>query len=264
MKLGIIGMGVVGSANSAGFALLQHQVITHDIKFDTSIEDVLDTEIVFVCVPTPDLNGDCDTQIVEEVLDDLNTLNYKGIVCIRSTVSIGFTETMIQTYNNLIICYSPEFLRERCAADDFINNQTLLAVGTNDPYVFKKIKEAHGRLPENIKQLSPTEAEVLKYYNNAYAALRITFANIMYEVCEEFECDYSKVKEAYVTTGKTNDLYLDVNKQLRGYSGMCLPKDVNALGTLLKNLNMEYKLIESISSDNNNFVKTVFNGMRDA
>ena len=264
MKLGIIGMGVVGSANSAGFTLLQHQVITHDIKLDTEIKDVLDTEIVFVCVPTPNLENDCDTEIVEQVVDDLSSLDYKGIVCIRSTVSVGFTESMIARYTDLRICFAPEFLRERCAADDFINNHELLAVGTNDPYVYKKIVEAHGHLPKNTKQLSPTEAEILKYYNNTYAALRIVFANIFYEVAEQFECDYSKIKDAYVTTGKTNDLYLDVNKQLRGYSGMCLPKDVKAFNTLLKNLDLPYNLIGDIDNDNQQFTKTVFNGMRDA
>lgn len=264
MKLGIIGMGVVGSANSAGFTLLQHQVITHDIKFDTEIKDVLDTEIVFVCVPTPNLEDDCDTEIVEEVIDDLNALDYKGIVCIRSTVSVGFTEAMIATYPHMRICFAPEFLRERCAADDFINNHELLAVGTNDPYVYKKIVEAHGHLPKNTKQLSPTEAEILKYYNNTYAALRIVFANIFYEVAEEFDCDYSKIKDAYVATGKTNDLYLDVNAQLRGYSGMCLPKDVKAFNTLLRNLDLNYGLIHYIDADNKQFNKTVFSGMRNA
>ena len=94
--------------------------------------------------------------------------------------------------------------------------------------------------------------------------MRIVFANIFYEVAEQFECDYSKIKDAYVTTGKTNDLYLDVNKQLRGYSGMCLPKDVKAFNTLLKNLDLPYNLIGDIDNDNQQFTKTVFNGMRDA
>jgi len=264
MKIGIVGMGVVGSANAAGFALLQHQVLSHDIKFDTTINDVLDTEVVFVCVPTPNLDDDCDTEIVEQVIDDLAEAAYSGIVCIRSTVSVGFTEAMIETYSNLRICFAPEFLRERCAADDFINNHELLAVGTNDPYVYKKIVEAHGHLPNTCKQLSPTEAEILKYFNNTYAALRIVFANIFYEVAEEFECDYSKIKNAYLATGKTTDLYLDVNKQLRGYSGMCLPKDVKAFATLLQQLQLPYQLINDIDHDNKQMTPTVFNGMRNA
>ena len=260
MKIGIVGMGVVGSANSAGFSLLEHEVITHDIKYDTVLEDVYEAEVVFLCLPTPDKNGECDTSIIEEVVAQMQ--DYNGIICIRSTVPPGFTESLIDRHPNSTICFAPEFLRERCAADDFINNHLLLAVGTDDPYVFNKIVEAHGHLPKNTKQLSPTEAEILKYFNNAYAALRIVFANVFYELCETLECDYSKVKDAYILTGKTNDLYLDVNKRLRGYGGMCLPKDVSALASTLKKLELDFDLIQSINDDNKKFKKTTFSGMR--
>ena len=255
-------MGIVGNANYLGFNMLGHSLVMHDIKFDTRIEEVSDTDIVYVCVPTPDHNRRCDTSVVESVIKELNAISYKGIIGIRSTVYPGFTEQMIEKYKNLIICFVPEFLRERCAADDFVNNHTLLAVGTNDPHVYNKIVESHGDLPKNKKQLSPTEAEILKYYNNSFAALKIVFANIMFELCETLECDYSKVKDTYVLTGKTNDLYLDVNNKLRGFGGMCLPKDVNALSIILKDHNLDFELINSISADNNKFSSTVFNGMR--
>tara|TARA_B110000503_G_scaffold26175_1_gene41247 strand:+ start:2240 stop:3028 length:789 start_codon:yes stop_codon:yes gene_type:complete len=261
MRIGIIGMGVVGSANATGFGLLGHQVDTHDIKFDTTISDVLDTDVIFLCLPTPYNDNKCDTSIIVDVLNELNEL-YKGVVCIRSTVPPGFTEQVIDQYPSLTICCAPEFLRERAAADDFINNHMLLAVGTHDPYVFNKIVEAHGHLPKNIKQLSPTEAEILKYFNNSYAALRIVFANVFYELCEKLDCDYTQVKDAYVLTGKTTDLYLDVNKRLRGYGGMCLPKDVNALAATLDKLGLEFDLINSIYTDNNKFQRTTFSGMR--
>lgn len=263
MKLGIVGMGVVGSANAAGFNLLGHTVVTHDIKFDTTIHDVLDTEIVFICVPTPNTDtGHCDVSAIESVIDELSQNDYKGIVAIRSTVIPGFTDSMSEKYLNLAICFVPEFLRERCAADDFINNHQLLAVGTTDVYVYQKIVAAHGSLPNKTKQLKPAEAEILKYFNNAYAALRITFANIMFELCQKYEADYSAVKDTYILTGKSNDLYLDVNNRLRGFGGMCLPKDVEALMSLLNKHNLDYSLIESVNADNKKFKSTVFNGMR--
>ena len=72
MKLGIVGLGVVGSAIKYGFEKLGHSVAEHDIKLDTSILDVLDAEICYLCVPTPsDDNGACDVTIVEEVLKEL-------------------------------------------------------------------------------------------------------------------------------------------------------------------------------------------------
>lgn len=264
MKLGIIGMGIVGSANYSGFSMLGHDLIMHDTKLNTTINEVLDTEIAFLCVPTPQADdGSCDTSIIESVIKELNLYNYKGIVAIRSTVVPGFTQRMIDTYRNLTICFVPEFLRERCAADDFINNHKLLVIGTHDIWVYRKLIKAHGNLPENTEHLTPNEAEVLKYYNNVYAALRVTFANVMYEICEKLDCDYTTIKNAYIKTGKATDMYLDVNSNLRGYGGMCLPKDTQALSVLLKKLNLDFELINSINRDNAKFEKTVFNGMRD-
>jgi UDPglucose 6-dehydrogenase len=219
---------------------------------------------VFVCVPTPQAaDGSCNTSIIESVIQELQDYTYKGIVAIRSTVVPGFTQRMIDTYKNLTICFVPEFLRERCAADDFINNHKLLAIGTHDIWVYRKLVKAHGDLPEHTEHLTPSEAEVLKYYNNVYAALRVTFANVMYEICDKLDCDYTTIKNAYIKTGKAVDMYLDVSPGLRGYGGMCLPKDTQAIAALLNQLNLDFDLIQSINNDNNKLKKTVFNGMRE-
>ena len=264
MKLGIIGLGAVGTANKEGFEHVGHTVVPHDITLDTTIQDVLNTEITFLCVPTPQADdGSCNTGILESVITELSQLNYKGIIAIRSTVVPGFTQRMIDTYRNLTICFVPEFLRERCATDDFINNHKLLAIGTHDIQVYRKLVQAHGNLPAHTEHLTPNEAEVLKYYNNVYAALRVTFANVMYEIFEKLDCDYTTIKNAYIKTGKAKDMYLDVNPNLRGYGGMCLPKDTQAIVSLLDKLELDFDLISSIDADNRKFKKTVFNGMRE-
>lgn len=264
MKIGIIGLGAVGSANKSGFEHLNHEIFVHDIKLNTNINDILDTEIVFLCVPTPSTNdGRCDTSILESVIKELNDIDYKGIIAIRSTAVPGFTQQMIDIYKDRAICFVPEFLRERCAVDDFIYNHKLLAIGTYDIWVYRKVLQAHGNLPENSVHLTPTEAEVLKYFNNVYASLRVTFANVMYEICEKLNCDYTTIKNSYIKTGKAVDMYLDVSEGLRGYGGMCLPKDTKALSALIEELGLDLDLIKSIDSDNSKFKKTVFNGMRE-
>jgi UDPglucose 6-dehydrogenase len=264
MNIGIIGLGAVGSANKHGFEHIGHNVVVHDTKLDTKISDVIDTEIVFLCVPTPQADdGSCDTSIIENVIEELDSINYKGIIAIRSTVVPGFTQRMIEIYKSLTICFVPEFLRERCAADDFIKNHKLLAVGTHDIWVYRKVVRCHADLPENVEHLTPNEAEVLKYFNNVYAALRVTFANNMFEICEKLDCDYTTIKNAYIKTGKATDMYLDVNSNLRGYGGMCLPKDTIAIASLMKKLDIDLSLIQSIHDDNEKFKKTVFNGMRE-
>ena len=111
--------------------------------------------------------------------------------------------------------------------------------------------------------IKPTEAEILKYYINVFASVRVTFANIFYEISEKLNCNYKNIKDAYVDTGRgTPKMYLDVTKQLRGYAGKCLPKDTRAIAHLLKKLNLDFKMIESIEKDNSKYKKTVFKGMR--
>ena len=81
MNIGIIGLGAVGSAVKKGFEFIGHNVVGHDIQLDTSIEDVLDTEIVYICVGTPSKeDGSCDVQAVFDVISDLDELNYNGIL----------------------------------------------------------------------------------------------------------------------------------------------------------------------------------------
>tara|TARA_B100000780_G_scaffold90054_1_gene62178 strand:- start:445 stop:1296 length:852 start_codon:yes stop_codon:yes gene_type:complete len=264
MKIGIVGLGVVGSANAAGFAKLGHSVSSHDIAHNTTIQDVLDTECVFVCVPTPSKpNGDCNTDIVAEVIAELAQAQYTGVVAIRSSTVPGFTRRMIEAYTQLQICFVPEFVRERCAEHDFIHEHHMLAVGTTDPKVYATVVQAHGSYPKNTVQLSPTEAEILKYYLNLYAATRVTFANVFYEICESLDADYKRVKDAYILTGRAGDMYLDVSEDLRGYGGMCLPKDTRAIINLMSTLEIDLDFFTAVDRDNSRFKTTVFNGMRE-
>ena len=101
MKIGIIGLGVVGNANLKGFQMLKHDVLVHDIKLKTSIKNLLKTKMIFLCVPTPSKkNGSCDISIVESVVKDLCNIKYKGLIIIRSTVTPGTTLKMQKKYKN--------------------------------------------------------------------------------------------------------------------------------------------------------------------
>jgi UDP-glucose 6-dehydrogenase len=72
MKIGIIGLGVVGSACRHGFELIGHSVNVHDIKMNTTIHDVLDTDVIYVCVPTPEnVDGSCNVDAVEETVKEI-------------------------------------------------------------------------------------------------------------------------------------------------------------------------------------------------
>ena len=262
MKIGIIGLGVIGSACKYGFEKLGHSVKVHDTKLDSKIIDILNTDICYVCVPTPsNSDGSCDISIVNNVVKELKDYNYRGVVAIKSTVKPTTTEKLKEE-TGLEICFVPEFLRERCAISDFIENHDLLAVGTDSDEVFELVKKCHGHYPIVVEKLKPTEAELLKYYSNVYNATKIIFANEMYEICQKVGVNYSKIKDAFVRRGTTKDTYLDVNENFRGYAGVCLPKDTKALDSFVKELGLDLKLFEIIDKENKKFKKTVFNGMR--
>lgn len=260
MKVGIIGLGVVGSACKFGFELLGHKVLSHDIKLNTKLSDVLDSEIVFICVPTPQsTDGSCDTSIVKQVIHDLKDYNYKGIVAIKSTVVPGTTADL-RKETNLNICFVPEFLRERCAVTDFTENHDVCIIGCSDDKTYDVLKKCHGSLPEKFVRLTHTEAEFCKYFNNVYNAMLIIFANSFYEACKESGVNYTNVKNAVVNRKHIHGNYLECNDNFRGFGGMCLPKDVSAMAKLMKNTNVDF--FENLLEENNKYKITVFKGMR--
>lgn len=263
MKVGILGLGIIGLACKYGFEKLGHKVSFYDPKFvNTKIEDVLDSSIVYICVPTPSLfNGSCDTSIVEKCVHELKEFDYQGIVAIKSTVKPGTTQKLLDE-TIMDICFVPEFLRERCAIADFTENHDLLAIGTHSQFVYNKIVECHGKYPKSYALLTPTEAELLKYYSNIHNAMKVIFANEMYEISNVMDADYSKIKNAFIQRGTAKDMYLDVNDNFRGYGGACLPKDTLAMAAFVNELGLDLKLFETIDNENKKFKTTVFNGMR--
>ena len=263
MNIGIVGLGVVGKAVEHGFIKLGHKVYVHDIKLETKISNLISCEVIYVCVPTPrDHDGSCDISIVQEVMDDLSSLKFDKHVCIKSTVTPGTTRELIDEYPDLSISFVPEFLRERCALVDFVENHDVCIIGTHSEEAYEAIKESHGHFPERFVHLTPTEAEFAKYFNNVYNATLITFANSFYEVCKNMGASYQNVKNAIVHRKNISNVYLDCNDNLRGFGGMCLPKDVSAIASLSKKLDINVDFFDDILRENDKYEVTVFEGMR--
>jgi len=263
MKISVLGLGVVGNAVYTGFLQLGHTMSFYDPAKDSKFEDVLETEICFICVPTPpNDDGFCDTTIVEQSIKNLQDNNYDGIVVVKSTVVPGTTESLAKKYQDLKIAFVPEFLRERCAVVDFIENHDLCVIGTDSDECYNKIKEAHGSYPRNFKKLSRTEAELVKYYNNIYNATLVTLANSFYEVCKNLNASYTNVKNSLVLRDHINDSYLQCNENFRGFGGVCLPKDTLAIAKLVEKSNIDVQFFDTILKENKKYKVTVYDGMR--
>lgn len=252
MKVGIVGVGVVGSAIRKGFKKLGHKVKVHDIKFDSSLRDVLDTKIIYICLPTnPSLDGSCDVDLVGKTVFDLKELNYKGVIAVKSTIVPGTFKLLETLFDKKRICHVPEFLREKYAYEDFTKRHNVLVIGAHTKKCIDIVKKTHGNFPKKTLILTPYEAEFVKYFSNTFKAVKVTFANSFGKICDRHNVNYSNVLKAYELEQVGEVSYLKYSQDLKGFGGMCLPKDLLAFSKLTEDT--EVDLFSFIFKENQKF-----------
>ncbi len=259
MKIGIIGLGVVGKTIFKAFRKLKNKCFGLDVHNLAEFDDLLKVEIIYICLPTKHTKKGLNISIIRNYLSKLNKKNYKGTVVIKSTLNPGDISKFEKQFKKLgkRICHVPEFLRERCAYRDFTQNHDLLLIGSKDRISIKRIIQNHGKFPKKIKVVNPSEAELIKIYSNAYNAARVVFANSFFEICKTLKVNYKNVLEAYLLRGLSTGNYLSCNETLRGFGGKCLPKDLYALDLIAKKKSKKIRFFENILKQNNVFKTTI-------
>ena len=245
MKIGIIGQGFVGTAVREG--LKQHYDIhTYDLKEKCTCESILElvdeSDVIFVCVPTPmKKDGSCDISIVEGVIDEIEDVDISGkIVVIKSTVPPGTTERLNKKYKNISVVFNPEFLTEANFIEDF-KNQDRIIIGGPRPTSTRVRQLFYKAFPNaHIIKTSSTIAEMVKYTTNCFLSTKVSFANEMKQICDKIDVDYDKVIE-YATyderLGKSHWSVPGPDGHY-GFGGSCFPKDINALISLSDDLGL--------------------------
>jgi len=253
--IGIIGQGFVGNAIYQKFKNY-FEVKTFDLdesKCNSSEQETLDNEIIFICLPTPmKSDGRCETSIVEKAVKRCAEFGVAKTVVIKSTVTPGTTAKINSLYKNLDVVFNPEFLTEANALEDF-NNQNRIILGGPRPSTTKLKTIYRKAFPEaHIVKTGSTHAEMVKYVTNTFLATKVSFANEIYEICNGLDLDYDKVIE-YATfdkrLGKSHWAVPGPDGDL-GFGGHCFPKDLSALLRLAEDLNTTDNVLSAVEQTN--------------
>lgn len=230
---------------------------THDYK-----DAVLNSEISIIAVGTPSsakghLNLDYIFNVAENIGEVLAEKDAFHVIALRSTVFPGTCEKFERIIEarsgkkhnkDFAVVDNPEFLREGTAVYDYYN-PPLTLIGSNCEIATAKMKSLYEQLPGEVIVTDVKVAEIMKYVNNTYHALKISFANEVGNICSALGIDSYKVMEIFC-----KDKQLNISpyyfKPGFAYGGSCLPKDLKGLQTLAHDLYIKTPVIESIDKTN--------------
>lgn len=259
MKIGIIGIGVVGGAMYNFFKnkinLIAYDKYRKD-KFISNFEDLMSTDIIFFCLPTPfnSKTNEYDKTAIYETCEKMR--NYKGVIVIKSTIEPETTQQLCEKYN-LNFVHNPEFLSAKTALEDFkYQNHIVLGKGkTCDDDSFNKIKKFYQYyFPKaKISICSSTESEFMKIGVNCFYATKIQFFNEIYTLCQKNGTNYDIIKNLMISNDWINPMHTNVpgTDGKLSYGGMCFPKDTNALLQYMKKYNSYNNVLESVILERN-------------
>jgi len=230
-RVAVIGHGTVGAAMAEWLASRCELSVYDPAKGYNDWDAVADCQVAFVCVPTPErADGACDVSAVEDAVRKLSAR--EGIiVVIRSTVAPGTTAALQAKHPTLAILFMPEFLSDATAVDDFLHpaRHVVGFAGSRDAQVLHRVLSL---LPPAgfVLLMKSTEAELVKYFANCWYAVKVSFANQMYDMSQAIGAQYEDIRRAAEVDPMCGPTHLDVfHKGYRGFGGKCLPKDTNAM-----------------------------------
>ncbi len=225
---------------------------------------VKQSTVSIICVGTPSTNqGHLNLNFIyktaSEIGDALKSKNEFHVVVIRSTVLPGTNSKVgeiIEEHSekkrnkDFAVVSNPEFLREGSAVNDYFN-PSVTVVGSDNKKAINIMKELYRDLEAPFEEKDIKVAELIKYVNNSFHALKVSFANEIGNICKKMNIDSHDVMDLFCMDTQLNlsPYYL---KPGFAYGGSCLPKDLKALTTLAHDFYLSSPVLESIEKSNQN------------
>jgi nucleotide sugar dehydrogenase len=253
-KIGIVGNGFVGSAVRYGFSPnvgCDAEVKVYDKdpnKSTDTLSDVTKSDIIFLSVPTPsNLDGSMNIDIVDKALTDIDEHDTNAVILLRSTVVPGTTNKLQDKYPNLRLVFNPEFLTERSANFDFINQDRVILGGDiNDVEVAEDLFKSRFGSTISILKTNYETAELIKYMTNTFFATKISFLNDMKLIADKSGVIWEDAIDGFIRDGRVGHSHLDVpgHDGKYGFGGSCFPKDIQALINFGNGLGIEMSVLK--------------------
>jgi len=230
MHIGIIGFGFVGQALYSGIKSGETVSIYDPEKGYNN--NILETDVVFICVSTPTKKGKQDTNNIDNVFKKLR--GYKGVIVLKSTVHP-------KHINNKDIVVNPEFLNQNTAVEDFKKQNLLILGGKIDKsrFVYSVYRDCFDIMIKQVKYCSIKEACYAKYIHNIYHAYKVLFWDYVQTITgnERFYADI--YKRLVPERNEMDRIYADGK---RGFGGACFPKDLVAMHDVMPNELTKYMI----------------------
>lgn len=241
-----MGVGWVGGALARYFQEAGLEPVLYDPPKGLGDAAALaSADVIFVCLPTPydEKAGGFDLSYVEA---GLQTISGSKTVIIKSTVLPGTTEALQAKFPQHRLLFNPEFLRQAHADADMREpERQIMGYTEKSREVAAAMLELLPRAPFQ-KVIRATEAEMVKYFGNCFLALKVVFANQVFDVCSKLGLDYDLVKDCAAADTRIGSSHLKIAPDgYRGYGGGCFPKDVKAFIQLGDQVGAEQRLMKA-------------------
>jgi UDPglucose 6-dehydrogenase len=237
--------------------LFERNIQQGRLEFTTSLsEGIKGAEVIFLALPTPPgADGSADLQYVLRVAEDLGPLLEKYTIVIdKSTVPVGTADKVREkiAQNAKVefdVVSNPEFLREGVAVEDFMKPDRVV-IGTGSAKARKTMERLYAPL---VRQGNPIifmdekSAELTKYAANSFLATKITFMNEIANLCEKLGANVDDVRRGVGTDSRIGKRFLFAGI---GYGGSCFPKDVQALARSSRDVDYDFKILQSVMDIN--------------